>query len=166
MSQLESGRIALNLRATQLREVAVRVIDSLEARTRLKEVTLENRTPADLFAQADGERLEQVLFNLVDNAIKYGLAGGRVVLQGENLADGRARMSIQDDGPGIPPEALERVFERFYRLDKARSREQGGTGLGLAIVKHIIQRHGGEVGVQSEVGQGSTFFFTLPAKVR
>jgi two-component system phosphate regulon sensor histidine kinase PhoR len=75
-------------------------------------------------------------------------------------------MSIQDDGPGIPPEALERVFERFYRLDKARSREQGGTGLGLAIVKHIIQRHGGEVGVQSEVGQGSTFFFTLPAKVR
>ena len=92
MSQLESGRLALNLRATQLREVGVRVIDSLEARARVKEVTLENRTPADLFAQADGERLEQVLFNLVDNAIKYGLAGGRVVLQGENLADGRARM--------------------------------------------------------------------------
>jgi two-component system phosphate regulon sensor histidine kinase PhoR len=166
LSQLESGRLALNLRATQLREVGLRVIDSLEARARLKEVTLENQIPADLFAQADGERLEQVLFNLVDNAIKYGRSGGRVVLQGEHLADSRARISVQDDGPGIPPEARERVFERFYRLDKARSREQGGTGLGLAIVKHIIQRHGGEVGVQSEVGQGSTFFFTLPAKVR
>ncbi len=166
LSQLESGRLALNLRATQLREVGVRVIDSLEARARVKEVTLENRIPADLFAQADGERLEQVLFNLVDNAIKYGRPGGRVVLQGERLADAQARISVQDDGPGIPPEARERVFERFYRLDKARSREQGGTGLGLAIVKHIIQRHGGEVGLESEVGNGSTFFFILPARDR
>jgi len=163
LSQLESGRLALNLRATQLREVGLRVIDSLEARARLKEVTLENRIPTDLFAQADGERLEQVLFNLVDNAIKYGRTGGRVMVQGERLADDRTRVSVQDDGPGIPPEARERVFERFYRVDKARSREQGGTGLGLAIVKHIIQRHGGEVGLESEVGKGSTFFFTLPA---
>ena len=166
LSQLESGRLALNLRATQLRGVGVRVIDSLEARARVKPVTLDNQIPADLFAQADGERLEQVLFNLVDNAIKYGRPGGRVIIQGEHSADGRARLSVQDDGPGIPPEAQERVFERFYRLDKARSREQGGTGLGLAIVKHIVQRHGGEVGLRSEVGKGSTFFFTLPANNR
>jgi two-component system phosphate regulon sensor histidine kinase PhoR len=164
LSQLESGRIALNLRATRLRDVGARVIDSLEARARLKEVTLENRIAADLFTQADGERLEQVLSNLVDNAIKYGRTGGRVIVQGERLTDGRTRASVQDDGPGIPPEARERVFQRFYRLDKARSREQGGTGLGLAIVKHIIQRHGGEVGLESEPGQGSTFFFTLPAR--
>jgi two-component system phosphate regulon sensor histidine kinase PhoR len=163
LSQLESGRIALNLRATRLRDVGARVIDSLEARARAKQVTLENQIPADLFAQVDGERLEQVLSNLVDNAIKYGRTGGHVIVQGERLADDRTRVSVQDDGPGIPPEAQERVFERFYRLDKARSREQGGTGLGLAIVKHIIQRHGGEVGLQSEVGHGSTFFFTLPA---
>ena len=166
LSQLESGRLALNLRATQLRGVGARVIDSLEARARVKPVTLDNQIPADLFAQADGERLEQVLFNLVDNAIKYGQPGGRVIIQGEHSADGRARLSVQDDGPGIPPEAQERVFERFYRLDKARSREQGGTGLGLAIVKHIVQRHGGEVGLRSEVGKGSTFFFTLPANNR
>jgi two-component system phosphate regulon sensor histidine kinase PhoR len=106
---------------------------------------------------------DALIDKLVDNAIKYGRTGGRVIVQGEHLADGCARISVQDDGPGIPPEARERVFERFYRLDKARSREQGGTGLGLAIVKHTVQRHGGEVGLQSEVGQGSTFFFTLPA---
>jgi two-component system phosphate regulon sensor histidine kinase PhoR len=164
LSQLESGRLALNLRATQLREVGVRVIDGLEGRARIKQVTLTNQIPADLFAQADGERLEQVLFNLVDNAIKYGRTGGRVTVQGERLADGRTRLSVQDDGPGIPPEARERVFERFYRVDKARSREQGGTGLGLAIVKHIVQRHGGDVVLQSEVGQGSTFSFTLPQR--
>ena len=164
LSQLESGRLALNLRATPLREVSTRVMDSFEARARVKQVTLENHVPADLFAQADSERLEQVLFNLVDNAIKYGRTGGRVILLGERLGDGRTRVSVQDDGPGIPPEARDRVFERFYRLDKARSREQGGTGLGLAIVKHIVQRHGGEVGLQSEVGQGSTFSFVLPGR--
>jgi signal transduction histidine kinase len=71
-------------------------------------------------------------------------------------------VSVRDDGPGIPPEALERVFERFYRVDKARSRDQGGTGLGLSIVKHIVQSHGGEVWAKSEVGKGTTFFFTLP----
>ena len=100
--------------------------------------------------------------NLVDNAIKYGRTNGKVSIGGRKLDDGKLEIFVQDDGPGIPAESLERVFERFYRVDKARSREQGGTGLGLSIVKHIVQAHGGEVRVVSEVGKGATFFFTLP----
>jgi signal transduction histidine kinase len=79
------------------------------------------------------------------------------------MEDDRVEIFVQDDGPGIPAEALDRVFERFYRVDKARSRDQGGTGLGLSIVKHIVQAHGGEVWAKSELGKGAAFFFTLPA---
>jgi two-component system phosphate regulon sensor histidine kinase PhoR len=104
-----------------------------------------------------------VFANLVDNAIKYGRANGKVTLSGRKLDDGRVEVCVQDDGPGIPPESLDRVFERFYRVDKARSRDQGGTGLGLSIVKHIVQAHGGEVWARSELGKGASFFFTLPA---
>ena len=125
-----------------------------------KNVELVNRMP-DLAAHGDPNRLDQVLANLIDNAIKYGQPQGRIVVGGKP-AEGRIEVFVQDDGPGIPPESLERVFERFYRVDKARSREQGGTGLGLAIVKHIVQAHGGTVRVESEVGKGATFFFALP----
>ena len=100
--------------------------------------------------------------NLVDNAIKYGRTGGRVIVSARSADDGKVEISVQDDGPGLPADALERVFERFYRVDKGRSREQGGTGLGLAIVKHIVQSHGGAVWAKSEVGRGTTFYFTLP----
>ena len=88
---------------------------------------------------------------------------GNVTVGGKKLDNGKLEIFVRDNGPGIPPEALDRVFERFYRVDKARSRDQGGTGLGLAIVKHIVHAHGGEVRVVSELGQGATFFFTLPA---
>jgi len=111
--------------------------------------------------RADPARIEQVLGNLVDNAIKYGRQGGTVAISGRNVDAVQTEVSIRDDGPGIPAESLERVFERFYRVDKARSREQGGTGLGLSIVKHIIQGHGGKVWVTSQVGHGATFYFTL-----
>ena len=127
-----------------------------------KNVGLINQLP-ELTATADANRLEQVLANLVDNAIKYGRAQGRVTVGGKKLDDGKLEIFVQDDGPGIPPESLDRVFERFYRVDKARSRDQGGTGLGLSIVKHIVQAHGGDVRVESELGKGTTFFFTLPA---
>jgi len=118
--------------------------------------------PPRLTARVDADRLQQVLFNLVENAIKYGRPSGHVTVGGRAVSAKKAELLVRDDGPGIPPESRERVFERFYRVDRARSRDTGGTGLGLSIVKHIVQAHGGEVWLQSEVGVGTTFFFTLP----
>jgi two-component system phosphate regulon sensor histidine kinase PhoR len=106
--------------------------------------------------------LSQVFFNLTENAIKYGKRGGRVILDAREAPGQKAEVSVSDDGPGIPPEAIGRIFERFYRVDRARSSESGGTGLGLAIVKHIVQAHGGEAGVKSEPGRGASFHFTIP----
>jgi two-component system phosphate regulon sensor histidine kinase PhoR len=163
ISRLESGQIVMNLHAVELRDEAQRAIDDLRARASEKKITLENAVPARLAARADTDRLQQVFFNLVENAIKYGRNGGRVGVGGRVLPDkGKVELWGQDDGPGIPTDARDRVFERFYRVDRARSRETGGTGLGLAIVKHIIQAHGGEVWLKSELGVGTTFLFTLP----
>jgi two-component system, OmpR family, phosphate regulon sensor histidine kinase PhoR len=162
ISALESGRMKLDLQPVELRSLVEKIFSDLHSRAENKDVKLANELP-ELTATADVNRLEQVLANLVDNAIKYGRAQGKVVVGGKKLDDGRLEIFVQDDGPGIPAEALDRVFERFYRVDKARSRDQGGTGLGLSIVKHIVQAHGGEVWVKSELGKGATFFFTLPA---
>ena len=161
ISQLESGRITLNLADLELRPFAERLFEEFAARAETKKVRLESRLPAGLVARVDADRLHQVLTNLLDNAIKYGRTEGHVVLSGRATGDGRAELCVRDDGPGIPVEARGRIFERFYRVDKARSRESGGTGLGLAIVKHIVQSHGGEVWVESDLGRGSSFYFTL-----
>jgi len=161
ISALESGRMELNLQPVALRALAEKVFADLQAKAKNKDVSLINDLP-ELTANADVNRLEQVLANLVDNAIKYGRAQGSVKVSGQKVADGKVEIFVQDDGPGIPPESLDRVFERFYRVDKARSRDQGGTGLGLSIVKHIVHSHGGEVWAKSEPGKGATFFFTLP----
>jgi len=119
----------------------------------------------EILAQADPHRLDQVFANLVDNAIKYGRLQGTVRVGATKNEQGLLEVFVQDDGPGIPAESLDRVFERFYRVDKARSRDQGGTGLGLSIVKHIVQSHGGKAWVRSEVGKGATFYLTLPESV-
>ena len=161
ISALEAGRTKLSLQPVELRPLAEKVLGDLKPPADSKSITLINELP-QLVAAADLGRLEQVLANLVDNAIKYGRAQGAVTVGGGKTEDGKIEIFVQDDGPGIPPESLDRVFERFYRVDKARSREQGGTGLGLSIVKHIVQSHGGKVWVKSELGKGSTFFFTLP----
>jgi two-component system phosphate regulon sensor histidine kinase PhoR len=161
ISALESGQITLNLQPVPLRPLAEKVLADLKTRTDAKDVKLVNDLP-ELTAMADANRLEQVLANLVDNAIKYGRAAGTVTVGGRKDDVDKIEIFVQDDGPGIPAEALDRVFERFYRVDKARSREQGGTGLGLSIVKHIVQNHGGKVWVKSDSGKGATFFFTLP----
>jgi two-component system phosphate regulon sensor histidine kinase PhoR len=163
VSQLESGQIVMNLHEVDLHEEAGHVLGDLQARAAEKNVTLHNNMPSDLRAKADADRLQQVLFNLVENAIKYGATGGNVTVGGLPNNNGKVELWVRDDGPGIPNEAKERVFERFYRVDKARSRESGGTGLGLSIVKHIVQAHSGEVWVKSEPGNGAAFFFTLPA---
>jgi two-component system phosphate regulon sensor histidine kinase PhoR len=162
ISALESGRLKLNLQPLELHPLADKVLADLHAKAENKNVSLVNELP-EFATNADVNRLDQVFANLVDNAIKYGHPEGLVTVGGKKLYDGSLEIFVQDDGPGIPAESLDRVFERFYRVDKARSRDQGGTGLGLSIVKHIVQAHGGEVRCESELGKGATFFFTLPA---
>jgi two-component system phosphate regulon sensor histidine kinase PhoR len=162
ISRLESGQVIMNLDTVHLHDEVQRVIDDLQSRAQEKSATVENLVPKQLTARADADRLQQVLFNLVENAIKYGQNDGHVTVGGEARSDGKVQLSVRDDGPGIPAESKERVFERFYRVDRARTRESGGTGLGLSIVKHIIQAHGGEVWLKSDLGHGTTFFLTLP----
>ena len=164
ISELESGRMKLNLQTAALSPLAAKILEDFKGRAAARNVTLVNSVP-DLAVRADVNRLEQVLANLVDNAIKYGRAAGTVTVGGRAADRGQVEVCVQDDGPGIPPEALERLFERFYRVDKARSREQGGTGLGLAIVKHIVQSHGGRVWATSEPARGASFYFTLAQAV-
>ncbi|MEI6784578.1 MAG: ATP-binding protein [Verrucomicrobiota bacterium] len=161
ISELESGRATLNLQAVALAPVVAKVLEDFKTRAEAKEIKLLNQAP-DIALGADSDRLEQVLGNLVDNAIKYGRIKGSVTVGGRALDGGEVEVFVQDDGPGIPAGSLDRVFERFYRVDKARSRDQGGTGLGLAIVKHLVQSHGGRVWATSEPGRGATFYFTLP----
>jgi two-component system phosphate regulon sensor histidine kinase PhoR len=161
ISSLESGQIQLRQETIALPGAVEKVFNDLKPRAEARSVKLLNQVPP-LAASADANRLHQVLSNLVDNAIKYGRAEGEVIVSGRETGDGQIEISVRDDGPGIPAEALDRIFERFYRVDKARSRDQGGTGLGLSIVKHIVQAHGGKIWAASEVGAGTTFFFTLP----
>ena len=163
ISRLESGQIELNLQRVELRAAVQRTVDDLAGKAAEKKVLLVNQVPDGVRVQADAERLQQVLFNLLDNAIKYGHTGEKVLVSAQPDAENLVECAVRDFGPGLPPEAIDRVFERFYRVDRARSREQGGTGLGLAIVKHIVQSHGGRAWVTSELGKGSEFRFTLPA---
>jgi len=161
ISAMESGQIKLNIQPVELRSLTDKIFSDLKPPADSKNVALVNQLP-ELKVNGDVHRLEQVFANLVDNAIKYGRAQGQVKVGGRSLDNGKVEIFVQDDGPGIPAEALDRIFERFYRVDKARSRDQGGTGLGLSIVKHIVQSHGGEAWAKSEPGKGATFFFTLP----
>lgn len=162
LSTLDSGNMRLNLQPVSLRSAVQEVTDDLKMKASSRGVELANAVTAGIIAQADPDRLRQVISNLLDNAIKYGRVEGHAVVSTRLLESRRVEISIRDDGPGIPAEACARIFERFYRGDKARSREQGGTGLGLAIVKHVVQAHGGEVRVESELGKGAAFIFTLP----
>jgi two-component system phosphate regulon sensor histidine kinase PhoR len=163
ISELESGRLKMNLQSVRLHSLVDRVLEDFKTQASSRRIELKNAVP-ELTASADSDRLQQVLGNLIGNAIKYGREGGHVNVSGEQLDGAAIELCVQDDGPGIPAESLERVFERFYRIDKARSREQGGTGLGLSIVKHIVQSHGGKVWAKSEPGAGAAFYFTLPLK--
>jgi len=160
ISELESGGVSFDLRAVELRPLITKICDDFRARAAGRTVRIETQCP-DLIIRADAGRFEQVLSNLVDNAFKYGSSGGRIVV-GAVAAGDFAEVFVQDFGPGLAPETCERVFERFYRVDQARSRDAGGTGLGLSIVKHIVQVHGGRVWVESTPGKGAKFFFTLP----
>ncbi len=135
----------------------------IKPRAEVSGVTLTADLPGPLPVQADRDRLAQILINLVDNAVKYTPRGGRVTVRARPVAAARVAIAIEDTGVGIPAEDLPRITERFYRVDKARSRELGGTGLGLAIVKHLVAAHGGQLEIESEVERGTIVRVTLPA---
>jgi two-component system, OmpR family, phosphate regulon sensor histidine kinase PhoR len=163
LSAIESGAVSLSIERLPLRQVVGDVFNGLSHRAAKHGVALHNQVAEDFYVDADRRRLDQILINLVDNAVKFNLPGGAVtVLAVDSVGD--QTIKVRDTGPGIPPEHLPRVFERFYRVDKARSREAGGTGLGLAIVKHLALAHGGEAYVASEVGAGSEFSIKLPRR--
>jgi two-component system phosphate regulon sensor histidine kinase PhoR len=146
------------MRASALLDDAIESLGGIVADAGLE---LESAGAPDAPVMADPDAMNQVFGNLIENATKYGRSGGKLRVGARRLED-EVEFWVQDFGPGIPSEHLERIFERFYRVDKARSREMGGTGLGLAIMKHIVQAHGGTVRAESELGTGATFCFTLP----
>jgi two-component system phosphate regulon sensor histidine kinase PhoR len=145
-----------------LQDVVSSVIGTLEAVATERDVVIEESVCDECLVQGHRHRLEQVLVNLVDNAIKFNRPGGEVRISCARTPNGQIQISVCDTGIGIPSEHLGRIFERFYRVDKARSRPAGGTGLGLPIVKEIVSRMGGTVNVESQLGRGSTFTVALP----
>ncbi len=160
------GRPVLHMSNFELQTLAEQVESTLEHHAKLANVQLIIRCPDDVPAiEADRDRLQQVLINLVDNAIKFTPASGSVTLDIASQNNGQeVRCKVVDSGIGIPPIDLPRIFERFYRVDKARSRVTGGVGLGLSIVKDIIEAHHGKITVTSEVNKGTTFTIELPVK--
>jgi two-component system phosphate regulon sensor histidine kinase PhoR len=162
LSQVESRAIPLRLSAVDLSQVVQNLLAPREVLIAERKLRIISRLDPDLQVRADPDRLRQVLDNLLDNAIKYSPQGGRVEILAYPVEQHRVEVRVHDQGPGIPAEARGRVFERFYRVDKNRSRELGGTGLGLSIVKHIVESHGGRAWVEGTVGEGSQFCFTLP----
>ena len=161
ISKLETGQLQVSPAPFDLAELAREVVEGLEMFAQESEVSLVARVPPETVA-GDRERIRQVLTNLAQNAVAYNQPGGRVEITARRR-DAGVRVAVVDDGIGIPPEALDRLTERFYRVDKSRSRHRGGTGLGLAIVKHLLDAHGQRLEVESRVGYGSTFSFTLPS---
>jgi len=161
LSLIESGKVSIEVREVRLSPLVNEIFTSLSARAEERKIGLINNVPPDYTVMADSHRLEQILVNLIDNAIKFNRDEGSVTVNVETRGD-KDVISVADTGEGIMPEHLRRIFERFYRTDRARSRQAGGTGLGLAIVKHLARLHGGEVFVTSELGRGTTFFTELP----
>jgi two-component system phosphate regulon sensor histidine kinase PhoR len=161
LASVESGDYKVRLLSVKASALVSDAIDSLAGMVVDSEVTLEAGETTDALVLADSDALNQVFGNLIENAMKYGKSGGRVVV-GARVKDDQVEFSVRDFGPGIPFEHLNRIFERFYRVDKARSRDSGGTGLGLAISKHIVLAHGGTIWAESDLGAGATFIFTLP----
>jgi two-component system phosphate regulon sensor histidine kinase PhoR len=160
LTAIEGGAIQLRAEPVDLHALVHEVCASLTNQAQARNITLENNVAPGIFVYADSRRLEQMLTNLVDNGIKFSHENGVVSIA--HQSGPRDRILVKDDGDGIPAQHLERLFERFYRVDRARSREMGGTGLGLAIVKHLALLHGGGITVESELGKGSTFTLHLP----
>jgi len=161
LSYIESKAAVLDLSSFDLGQLAKKVILSFSSKFSKHKIEASNNITTGSFVTADRNKIEQVLTNLVDNAIKFNREKGTVSILSEDLG-AQIKIIVEDSGFGIPVKDIPRIFERFYRVDKARSRSLGGTGLGLSIVKHIIELHGGSVGVESTEGLGSRFWFVIP----
>ena len=163
ISKLESNELNIQVEPFNILEVVQNVFDLFEMKIKKKNMVLrfDKFYEFPIYVLGDPEKIEQVLINLIVNAIKYGEIGGTVMVSVESSKENKVLLKVIDNGEGIKEENISRIFERFYRVDKSRSRDQGGSGLGLAIVKHIIEAHKETISLESEYGKGSTFFFTL-----
>ena len=163
LSQIETGDIKMKFDQMDLVKLCEEVVEQFEEKAEQKKIKLKllDSKYSKIFVHADEKRIDQVITNLISNAINYTPEGGEVTV---SFDEGKKNVTtiVTDSGDGIPKQHLHRIFERFYRVDKSRSREKGGTGLGLAIVKHILEGHNSKAEVQSEVGKGSEFSFKLP----
>ncbi len=163
LSEIESGAAVAEPERVSVRAALEAALRTVESEARVRGVSVVCEGIEDLHVSGDKVRLEQALINLLDNAVKFNRPGGEVRVMARLAPQRKLRIAIADNGIGIPSEHLPRIFERFYRVDKARSREAGGTGLGLSIVKHIVERMNGAVEVESQLGKGCTFTVLLPA---
>ncbi|MCA1558592.1 MAG: PAS domain-containing protein, partial [Acidobacteria bacterium] len=161
LSAIEAGTVTVEPQPLRLCPLVEEITMGLASQAQACHVMLNNEVAQDAIVHAEALRLEQMLTNLIDNAIKFNREGGTVHINYQSW-EKSDRIIVRDTGEGIPSEHLPRIFERFYRVDRARSRAVGGTGLGLAIVKHLARAHGGETTVESELGTGSTFIIELP----
>jgi two-component system, OmpR family, phosphate regulon sensor histidine kinase PhoR len=165
ISRIETGQLKMNMEPFRLPRLCAEVVEGLELKASERQVSLESSVPSSApIVVGDYDRIRQVLVNLVDNAIKYTNEGGRVELGASMAESGGLRVFVRDDGIGIAPEDLPRLTERFYRVDRSRSRDAGGTGLGLSIVKHILGAHGMTLIIESRPGEGAEFSFLFPAE--
>jgi two-component system phosphate regulon sensor histidine kinase PhoR len=162
LSQIEAGQLPMEFRAIQLWEIIDPCIETARLSAAPKEITLEVDYNRELAVRGDLNALHEILQNLLDNAVRYTLPGGKISVTA-TTKNGGIVVAVSDTGIGIPKADQERIFERFYRVDAARSRESGGTGLGLSVAKHLVEAQGGHIEVQSEIGRGSTFSVVLPA---
>ncbi|WP_421828391.1 sensor histidine kinase [Larkinella sp.] len=162
LSQLETGEVKMHFEPVDIYQITLEVFEQLENNALARQASLKIKSdqPGGILVKADPQRITQVLTNLIENAIKYGNNGGKVVVSFEEEKK-QYIIQVRDNGPGIPPEHLNRIFERFYRVDKSRSKERGGTGLGLAIVKHILNAHKSKITVMSKPDKGTVFSFKL-----
>jgi len=163
ISKLESGEIKLKISRFDIIALAKECVEFMEDKAKEKNIKItiiweDNYSP---MVEADKDNIRQVLINLIDNSIKYGISGGYIKIMFSNMSSDILLIQVADNGIGIEKEHINRIFERFYRIDKSRSRQQGGSGLGLSIVKHIIDAHGQIINVQSTFGEGTTINFTL-----
>ena len=162
LSEIESRKVVLKGGAVKLREVVEEVCVMFQPEVAKKNLSMTNQVDGEVYAWVDRDRMIQILVNLVDNAVKYTPWGGGVSFSAHFSSQDRVVLEVKDTGQGIPSKDLPRITERFYRVDRARSREEGGTGLGLSIVKHLMQLLRGTLKIKSEMGRGTTVELELP----